>query len=124
MRGVVWWVAVGFILSGTAVAGTEMRQPTNIGAQELAPALHTLARERGVQFVYRSELVADRRTSGVIGNLTFEEAMAQLLNETGLTYRYLAEMAITIVPLISEDVSWSGKVVAAEVGSRGKGSSP
>jgi len=46
---------VGISAGAEAVLAT--RQPTNIAAQELAPALETLARERDVQVVYRSELV-------------------------------------------------------------------
>ena len=126
MRVIVLVIAIGLSFMGvSAEVDAATRLPTNIGAQELAPALHLLARERGIQFVYRSELVADRWTDGVTGNLTFEEAMVQLLNETGLTYRYLAEKAITIVPAVSGDVPSAGKIVAAaEAGSRGKSSSP
>lgn len=99
----VWLSVVGMSTSGTA--SEDARQPTNIAAQELAPALQILAKQRGVQVVYRSELVMDHRTSGVAGNLTFEEAMVQLLDATGLTYRFLAEKAITIVPASSGDIS-------------------
>jgi iron complex outermembrane receptor protein len=87
------------ILGISAGADAATRQLTNIVAQELGPALQTLARERDVQVVYRSELVGEHRTSGATGNLTLEEALAQLLNGTGLTFRYLAEKAITIVPI-------------------------
>jgi hypothetical protein len=88
-------------MSGVTEADAAARQATNIAAQELAPALQTLARERDVQVVYRSELVGEHRTSGATGNLTLEEALTQLLNGTGLTYRYLAERAITIVAIPS-----------------------
>jgi hypothetical protein len=84
--------------AGTA-ADAATRQPTNIAAQELGPALQTLARERDVQVVYRSELVDEHRTGGANGNLTFDEALTQLLTGTGLTFRYLAEKAVTIVPI-------------------------
>jgi hypothetical protein len=90
-------------ISTGAGAGAATRQPTNIAAQELAPALQTLAEERGVQVVYRSELVLNRWTRGANGDLTFEEALAELLKATGLTYRYLADKAITIVPVPAED---------------------
>lgn len=95
MAGICLWL-VGMSTSGRAIG--EERQPTNIAAQELASALQLLAKERGVQVVYRSELTADHWTSGVTGNLTFEEALVELLDETGLTYRFLADKAITIVP--------------------------
>ena len=73
------------------------RQPTRIVAQQLALALQTLANERNVQLVYRSELVADRRTEGASGVLTLEEALTQILRGSGLAYRYLDTDAITIV---------------------------
>jgi hypothetical protein len=88
-----------FTMSAGTKADAATRQATNIAAQELAPALQTLARERDIQVVYRSELVGEHRTGGATGNLTFEEALTQLLNGTGLTYRYLAERAITIVAI-------------------------
>lgn len=106
MRIGVLLVAVCLLPVGTSPSGRaseDARQPTNIAAQELAPALQLLAKERGVQVVYRSELVVDHWTEGVAGNLTFEEALVQLLDATGLTYRYLAEKAITIVPVRGED---------------------
>ena len=96
-----------FAMSAGTKADAATRQATNIAAQELAPALQTLARERDVQVVYRSELVSERRTSGATGNLTFEEALTQLLNGTGLTYRYLAERAVTIVAIPSANSALS-----------------
>jgi hypothetical protein len=87
------------ILGIAAGADAAARQPTNIAAQALGAALQTLARERDVQIIYRSELVVEHRTGGANGNLTFEEALTQLLDGTGLTFRYLAEKAITIVPV-------------------------
>lgn len=76
-----------------------IRQPTNIAAQGLAPALKALARDRDVQLVYRSDLVMDLRTGGAVGELTFDEALTKLLAGTGLTYRYLDSSAITIIPI-------------------------
>jgi hypothetical protein len=105
-------------ISVDTVADAVTRQATNIAAQELAPALQTLARERDVQVVYRSELVVEHRTRGATGNLTFEEALTQLLNGTGLTYRYLAEKAITIVAIQSGNSPLSpGKTGDPAIGS-------
>lgn len=99
MRVSVWAIAFWLCSVGIgAEADAGTRQPTSIGAQELAPALQILTRERGVQVVYRSELVVDCWTAGVNGNLTLDEALTQLLSSTGLTYRYLGAKAITIVP--------------------------
>src|SRR4051794_12094043 len=75
-------------LGGITLADTvraTIRQPTSIAPQELAPALKRLAKDRDVQLVYRSDLVKDQRTGGAAGELTFEEALRQLLSGTGLT---------------------------------------
>lgn len=76
-----------------------VRKHTTILAQGLGPALQQLARERDCQVVYRSEVVGHRQTSGVTGELTFDEAVTQLLDGTGLTFQYLDHKAITIIPL-------------------------
>jgi iron complex outermembrane recepter protein len=110
MRMSVVAAAICLSILGTSVgADAATRQPTNIAAQELGPALQTLARERDVQVVYRSELVGEHRTGGANGNLTFEEALTQLLSGTGLTFRYLAEKAITIVPIGDPNKSLSAR---------------
>jgi iron complex outermembrane recepter protein len=80
-----------------------IRRPTNIAPQELAPALQMLAKDRAIQLIYRSDLVKDQRTSGAAGDLTFDEALTQLLSGTGLTFRYLESNAITIVPLQAQE---------------------
>ena len=93
-------VVIGVLLAplrAGADAPAIARQPTRIVAQQLALALQTLANERNVQLVYRSELVADRRTEGASGVLTLEEALTQILRGSGLAYRYLDTDAITIV---------------------------
>ena len=75
-----------------------IRQPTNIPAQSLAPALQSLARDRNFQIVYVSEEIGDRRTGGAVGEYTPEEALKQLLSGTGLTYKFLDEKTVTVVP--------------------------
>jgi len=73
------------------------RQQTRIAPQELGLALQTLARDRNVQLVYRSDLVSDRHTPGALGVLTLDEALTELLRGSGLAYRYLSENAITLI---------------------------
>src|SRR6202022_47374 len=74
-----------------------IKQPTNIPAQLLAPALQSLAKDRNFQIVYVSEEIGDRRTGGAVGEYTPEEALNQPLRGTGLTYKYLDEKTVTIV---------------------------
>lgn len=88
-----------FGLSAAQDVQAAVKKQTTIPAQGLGPALRQLAKERDVQLVYRSEVVGSRQTGGATGELTFEEALRSLLEGTGLTFQYLDEKAITIVPL-------------------------
>jgi iron complex outermembrane recepter protein len=102
-------IAAAFLLiigvSSGRDAQASFRQPTNIASQPLMHALNTLAKERNVQLVYRSELIEERHTGGASGNLTFEEALTQLLTGTGLTFKYLDSRAVTIVDSSSVEAS-------------------
>ncbi len=103
MRGItIIVVAVGLSLfgpSGFADVASTAKRPTTIPAQGLETALETLAKEYKFQILYRTELVGSLRTNGATGELTPDEALRQLLDGTGLTYRYLDEKAVTIVPV-------------------------
>jgi len=90
---------VGF--SSHTLAQASIRRSTAISAQPLAEALRTLMKEREFQIVYPSELLANRQTQGATGELTMDETLTQLLSGTGLTYRFLDEQTVTIVPLES-----------------------
>ena len=85
-------------MAALADARASIRKTTHIPAQRLDRALQELARQRGLVLVYRSEVVADRETSGASGELTSDEALTQLLGGTDLTYRYVDETTVTIVP--------------------------
>jgi len=80
-------------------AGTSGRKLTHIAAQDLGPALKQLAQSRSLQVLYLSATVRDVQTRGANGDMTANEAFDQLLAGTGLTYRYLDENTVTIVPL-------------------------
>ncbi len=88
-------------LARAAGVDAAVRRPTNIPAQALEPALHVFAKERAIQVVYRSEVVGDLKTRGATGELTANEALQQLLDGTGLTFRYLNDGAVTIEPASS-----------------------
>jgi iron complex outermembrane receptor protein len=88
--------------SASTSAQAAIKQPTAIPPQELAPALRTLVGEREFQMVYSSELLIDRRTQGASGDLTMSEALTQLLSGTGLTYRYVDDKTVSIVPVSAQ----------------------
>lgn len=103
-------IRVAIALSCLAMASMSVADPavaairklTNIPAQGLGPALRSLATDREVQVLYRSELVGDRRTSGAVGDLTLEEALMRLLSGTDLTFTYLDEHTVMIEAVRSE----------------------
>lgn len=103
-------------VSMAADARAAIRKHTSIPAQDLGPALQTLAKDRDFQLVYVSEEINDLRTAGAAGELTPDEALTKLLGGTGLTYRYLDERTVTIVPAVdSSGGNVRGAVSASSV---------
>jgi iron complex outermembrane receptor protein len=91
---------IGLCIADPSVAAATRKQ-TDIPSQELALALQALAKDRDFQIVCRADLVKDLRSSELSGEFTPYEAVAQLLNGTGLTYQALDDKTLTIVPLPS-----------------------
>jgi iron complex outermembrane receptor protein len=102
MRATILVTALCFSLASLATAAdaeASMKRTTAIPPQALAPALQRFVKERDIQLVYRAELIANLQTRGASGELTPIETLAQLLSGTGLSYRYLDDNTVTIVPL-------------------------
>jgi iron complex outermembrane recepter protein len=79
-------------------ADAAMRKPVDIPAEGLGPALQALARDRGLQIIYRSDTVDSLRTQGAAGDFTAAEALTRLLNGTGLSFRYLDSNTVSVFP--------------------------
>jgi len=89
-----------FGVSHAADGRAPPKKPTDIPEQGLGQALQIFAKQCDLQLVYVSEEVDVRRTAGAIGNFTCEEALAKLLSGSGLTFKYLDDRTITIVPVV------------------------
>jgi outer membrane receptor protein involved in Fe transport len=91
----------GGVVGAATVAGVgaSARKLTHIAPQDLGPALKQLAQTHGLQVLYLSTTVRDVQTHGANGDITANEAFDQLLDGTGLTYRYLDENTVTVVRL-------------------------
>jgi hypothetical protein len=110
MRTIVAVAAACLSSVGLALAAdvqSSVRETVNIPAQGLGPALQALSRERNIHVVYVAEDVKGRRTQGANGNLLLDDALQQLLNGTGLTYRYIDDATISILPLTASPISFS-----------------
>jgi len=120
MRIAVVAAAVCISVVGLALANSvsaSIREPTHIAAQGLGPALKQLAQSRGLQVLYLSNTVRDVRTNGADGDMTANEALEQLLSGTGLTYRYLDDNTVTVVPVSTSSLSeGSGVPLQAQSG--------
>jgi iron complex outermembrane recepter protein len=92
-------------LASAADANASIRKTADIPAGGLAPALTTLAKEFDFQVLYKTEIVGKRQTEGVSGAVTAQEALEKVLNGTGLTYKYLDERTVMVMPVGTPEVN-------------------
>lgn len=83
-------------LSATELAAASVRKQTHIPAQSLGTALEAFARDRSLQLIYVTAEVDAVRSAGAVGNLSAADALTQLLQGTGLTYRFLDDSTVTV----------------------------
>lgn len=95
--------------------GGSPKQSFDIPAGDLPAALVNLSRQAGLQLLYASELVAGLRTKGVQGTFTSEEALHELLEGTGLDYRFSDAKTVTLT-----STTISGTIEQAEPPDRQK----
>jgi len=89
---VVWWAMVlGATLPLFASAANVKIEP-----QPLGSALQDLAKQSGVQIIFFSSNVEGRRAIALSGTYTVEEALALLLEGSGLAFRMLNERTIEV----------------------------
>lgn len=69
----------------------------DLPAGELTTALNTLAKQSGTQLVYRADQLKGRRTSGVQGATSTDQALDRLLQGSGFQARRDASGAVLIV---------------------------
>lgn len=87
------------VLSHAQSAQAVIKTAVSIPAQDLATALQAFAEERKLYLIYAYGDVKALRTPGVRGQLTQDEALARLLSGTGLTFQYLDERTLSILPI-------------------------
>jgi outer membrane receptor protein involved in Fe transport len=69
----------------------------DIPARPLAKALAAFASQTGLQLVYVSDVVRNRRSHGAAAGLSIDEALAHLLQGTGLRFEYLTSHSVRIL---------------------------
>lgn len=98
LAAAVWLSLVGLASAGAANVAAD-RIYTKIPPQDLSSALKQFAQFRDMQVLYFSASVKDLRSNGASGNLTADETLRRLLSGTGLTYRYIDQDAVTVLPV-------------------------
>lgn len=102
MRTAVLAAAVSLSLVGLgsarAATAAAVRVDTNIPPQNLSSALKQFAQFRDMQVLYFSASVKELKSNGATGDLTASETLDRILSGTGLTYRYVDENAVTLLP--------------------------
>jgi len=81
--------------SGTAASNSQT-QTYSIGAQALGAALQEFAAQAGLQLLFSESDVAGMRAAGLKGTFTQDQALAQLLAGSGLSYEFLKPGAVII----------------------------
>src|SRR5271167_3505907 len=69
----------------------------DIPAQPMAQALAAFARQTGLQLVYVSGVVSNQRSRAASAGLSAGDALARLLQGTGLGFEYLTPRSIRII---------------------------
>ena len=82
-----------------ALAAQAQAAPSRIDlpAGELTVALNTLAKQSGTQLVYRADQLKGRRTTGVQGATSTDQALARLLQGSGFEAKRDTSGAVLIV---------------------------
>src|SRR5215475_12236102 len=95
LLGLVWSVFV------TSAGGTE---PAAVLSADIAPrpvseALAALGHQTGLQLIYVSSVAETQQSKGARAGLAAPEALAQLLDGTGLSFEFLNARTVRIFPL-------------------------
>lgn len=97
IKRLVSFVALAAALhAGVAVADLASRVNFNIGPQPLSAALLKYSEQSRIQVTSPSELVDGRNSSGVVGELAAQDALARLLEGTELSYEVVDENTVAI----------------------------
>ena len=96
-RRAVCAVVLLLLLSiGTAAQAQSLLLTLNLPAQDLEHALQAYSRATGMAVLVDRELTRGRRSIGVRGRFTAQEALAMLLTGSGLMARYARNDAFTL----------------------------
>jgi hypothetical protein len=89
-------------LTGVRVHAEGLAQP--LAPQLLADALEVFAKQTGVQVFYKSDVAKGIMTRGAAAGRSTEETLRELLRDTNLTFQFVNERTVAILPVSTSDV--------------------
>src|SRR6516164_9115748 len=81
-----------------SAADSVVRLSADIGPRPVAEALAAFGRQTGLQLIYVSTIAETQQSKGARAGLTASEALAQLLEGTGLAFEFLNARTVRIFP--------------------------
>jgi iron complex outermembrane recepter protein len=87
----------------------------DIPAQPLAQALAAFGHQTGLQLIYVSSVIDSQKSQAVAAGLKADEALARLLQGTGLRFEHLTPRSIRIFAGVITPTATAPRVLAAEV---------
>jgi iron complex outermembrane receptor protein len=103
-RKLLFLCLMGICVAASASdADSALRLYADIGAQPVAQALSAFGRQSGLQLIYVSTIAETQQSKGARAGLLLSEALAQLLDGTGLRFEFLNARTVRIyaTPAIS-----------------------
>ncbi|WP_129778651.1 TonB-dependent receptor [Peristeroidobacter soli] len=91
--------AVAIVIAQSAHAEDAARHAINIDSQPVGAALQQLAAQTNLQILVFSQDAQNKQAPAVHGTLTADEALVQLLRDTGLTYEKVDAKTIAVKPV-------------------------
>lgn len=111
------WTCAGALLAAAGAASAVHAAPglVDLHAGALQDALAELARENRADILYSADLVRGRRTPAVKGRLTTEQAVALLLNGSGVGYRITSDGVFVLSARPGREIADPGDGAISEV---------
>lgn len=112
------WTRAGMLLAAAGAASTVHAAPpglVDLHAGALRDALAELARENRADILYSADLIQGRRTPAVKGRLTTEQAIALLLNGSGVGYRITSDGVFVLSARPGREIADPGDGAISEV---------
>ena len=100
-KGALVSIFVLSLMPGIVVMADDSTKQYHIPAQSLNNALMQFAADSHLELMFTAEKIRGLRTDNVDGNMTPDQALSRLLQQSGMTYRFVDAKTVTVEPVPS-----------------------